>query len=348
MIRRKYLGSAFVFGALLVFAIIAIRAALRWQFGASVKERPAMAGRLVFAKEGRLAEVRPDGRGFQWLTPALPLEGGDQLNPDGFRLSCDGQRIAYLRHDFQAKVHKLYVQDLNADEAPTEVMCTANWVSNTLCWSTDGTQLLVIEALAPGDYQHWLVDVRTNAKTEMKIPKGSLVIDWFDNGRWILSLSRIITPDHDANSKPQFQLLLRRSDGSIVRQLTNLDQTGDLGRFAPDGGRLLFLAHSYSNDTGGIYVLDLPDGKPRKVGPDLKKDGLTRACWSPDGKWIAHTWRAGKDAEANDLTAEAFLQLVDANGQNPMTLLRERTKEPAASRILQPFNLATLWGIDWR
>jgi Tol biopolymer transport system component len=50
---------------------------------------------------------------------------------------------------------------------------------------------------------------------------------------------------------------------------------------SPDGKRLAFQA------TGKIYVMDLPDGKPRRLTPANFAPGEYSPAWSPDGRTIA-------------------------------------------------------------
>ena len=52
---------------------------------------------------------------------------------------------------------------------------------------------------------------------------------------------------------------------------------------SPDGGRLLFQA------VGRLWLMDLPEGEPRRLTPDSFEPLEYSAAWSPDGRWIAFT-----------------------------------------------------------
>lgn len=69
----------------------------------------------------------------------------------------------------------------------------------------------------------------------------------------------------------------------------------------PDDRRLVFLAspesqghtdHQRLNDPWSVYVLDLPDGKPRRLAGGFDERG---AAMSPDGKRVAVTGRRGSE-----------------------------------------------------
>jgi len=73
------------------------------------------------------------------------------------------------------------------------------------------------------------------------------------------------------------------SDGSNCAQLTSLHGTAGTARWSPDGHHVVFevqLQHFYE-----IYVIDLPDGRPRLL-PTFPKSDNGAPNWSRDGKWI--------------------------------------------------------------
>jgi Tol biopolymer transport system component/DNA-binding winged helix-turn-helix (wHTH) protein len=73
------------------------------------------------------------------------------------------------------------------------------------------------------------------------------------------------------------------SDGTNCAQLTSLHGTAGTARWSPDGHHVVFevqLQHFYE-----IYVIDLPDGRPRLL-PTFPKSDNGAPNWSRDGKWI--------------------------------------------------------------
>ena len=73
------------------------------------------------------------------------------------------------------------------------------------------------------------------------------------------------------------------SDGSNCAQLTSLHGTAGTARWSPDGNHVVFefqSKHFYE-----IYVIDLPDGRPRLL-PTFPKSDNGAPNWSRDGKWI--------------------------------------------------------------
>lgn len=78
---------------------------------------------------------------------------------------------------------------------------------------------------------------------------------------------------------------------------------------SPDGRRLAFQA------VGRIWVMDLPNGTPRRVTPASFEPFEYAPAWSPDGQWLAFT--SWTDSIAG------HLYRVPAAGGNPEQLTRE-------------------------
>jgi serine/threonine protein kinase len=72
-------------------------------------------------------------------------------------------------------------------------------------------------------------------------------------------------------------------DGSNCKQLTSLHATSGTARWSPDGRYVAF--ESQSESYYNIYVVELPDGKPRLISP-FPKASTGAPNWSRDGQWI--------------------------------------------------------------
>lgn len=81
----------------------------------------------------------------------------------------------------------------------------------------------------------------------------------------------------DQQLGPMVHLPIRVDTGQVlVRQIRNAAPS-------PDGKRLAFSA------LDRLYVMDLPNGSPRRVTNDTVKEQVP--AWSPDGQWLAYvTW----------------------------------------------------------
>ena len=70
-----------------------------------------------------------------------------------------------------------------------------------------------------------------------------------------------------------------------------------VAQFSPDGKQLGFWA---SGKEGGLYVIPLSSGEPRRVvhipGPQWRGIGGGDFAWSPDMRWIAYTHRGESHA----------------------------------------------------
>ena len=89
----------------------------------------------------------------------------------------------------------------------------------------------------------------------------------------------------------------RIDDGPVPVTYTRW-QTG-----SPDGSQLAFTAG------GGVWVMDLPDGTPRRLTPDAEKRFEYAPSWSPDSRSLAYT--------TVDENGTGHVMRIGANGGNP-------------------------------
>ena len=74
-----------------------------------------------------------------------------------------------------------------------------------------------------------------------------------------------------------------------VRQWTQGDKPGGIGRWSPDGNTIAFVS-GREGPSAQIYLLPTDGGEARKL-TSLPEGSIGAASWSPDGKWIAFTFR---------------------------------------------------------
>jgi Tol biopolymer transport system component len=93
---------------------------------------------------------------------------------------------------------------------------------------------------------------------------------------------------------PDLNIPLRVEDGQVQVRIVQAPLT------SPDGKRVAFSALTH------IYVMDLPDGKPKRITNDKNREFLP--AWSADGRWIAyvtwseeggHIWKARSDGSGS-------------------------------------------------
>jgi RNA polymerase sigma factor (sigma-70 family) len=301
-------------------------------------------GRLVFYRAGHLTLISPDGK----ETKKVSSDRG-KFHPGGHRLSPDGKRVAYLVFvnvgpgelpDRQPR-RKAYVRGLDEPDPGTDLAVEAAELS----WSPDGKQIVASELIEAEDSKsiktvNWLVDVKTKARSALKLPANHQVVDWSRDGKHFLTVAYDI--DH---KPPTARLYLVNRDGSGAQALSDGRQPILSGRLSPDGRKVLHLAPDPTRQgkesqlRPGLWVLDIQQRKSSRVEQQALDGHIMGYCWSPDGKRIAYAWRQVHAKPDPKQETESHLIIADADGRNPVTIATERADEIAT---------ITIGRIDWR
>jgi RNA polymerase sigma-70 factor (ECF subfamily) len=278
---------------------------------------PTKADGIVFLLNEELAMIQPDGKGYTRLPTKAKHVFWFHVSPDGKRLAytttnarIGGRFHTYVTDLFSessiiAGISRLAGNDLPEGEAlDGEVECAI--------WSADGTKLACCDAKARN---HSIVDVKTGEKSQLNLPEGHWLQDWSPDGNWFLTTKR-----YEDTEDKLARVYLVKKDGSEVRCLNGSIQHAWFPRFSPDGRKVLLVSWEKPNR---VFVLDLREGKPRPVSPELNAVVLS-ACWSPDGKRIAYAWHQVPAKPDSDNPIEFVLSVIDADGKNPLTLRTEK------------------------
>ena len=301
------------------------------------KPLPQGPNKIAVSRAGHLVLIDPDGKNE---TKVLKLEDTVNLDSEDFRLSPDGKRIAVIAYaerpgaggDFLNK--KIVVRELGKDGPGTDL-----GVGKFVFWSGDGTELLIAEFTygAPGaapTTSHAIVNLATKARTAVKLPADHIVSDWSRDGKFLLT-TQSFTSNGGQSTAPRVWLMNR--DGTEPKALTDGKHLCVLGKFSPDGKRVLFMEEEKSDRK--LTVFELATGKATPVEHVPENADLLAYCWSPDGKQIAYTWRKIPDGmPVAGQETESFLVVCDSDGKNARTVATEKS---ALSRD-------ALVGVDWR
>ncbi len=190
---------------------------------------------------------------------------------------------------------------------------------------------------------NYIVNVKTKAKTELKLPANHVITDWSRDGKFFVTTR----PDTNKDN-PKSQLFLLNRDGTEHKALTDEKHIAVFGCLSPDGKKVLFqlVAPAAKGQPAWakreLAMLDIGTGKIAKVEDVPLNSDIQGYCWSPDGKRIAYVWREvheGKPEEIRDKETESHLIVCDADGKNQKTIITEKGAYPAAT---------TIGGVDWR
>jgi eukaryotic-like serine/threonine-protein kinase len=223
---------------------------------------------------------RPDGREI-WFTAApagaardlhgVDLDGRQRLIarvPGGFVIqdvSRDGR--ALLTRDTERES----IWGIAPGETKERDLSWLEW-SFPGDLSSDG-KLLLLSEQGLGGGSHYLTCMRsTDGSPVVRLGEG-FGAEFSPDGKWALT---------DVPSNPEQLVLLPTGPGE-ARKIERGSIVNYVGvSFFPDGKRILICGREPTNS--GLYVQDIPDGKPRRIG-----DGLfvTDHPVSPDGKTLA-------------------------------------------------------------
>jgi hypothetical protein len=203
--------------------------------------------------------------------------------------------------------------------------------ASPLCWSSDDRQLIVAHRV-DNSIEHFLVDLKTKKHKPIPLPKvdapqgatgliGRLITDWSRDGQWFLT-----TCYRGGKEKPHVYRVKR--DGSEAIRLKTI-QDGEWGRFSPEGTRVLYAGHDAKGRTA-VMVADVAGSKPARLSQEQNGSiDPTGFCWSPDGKRVAYLWSSTERppfGERHNEEYETFIIVIDADGQNPVTVFSEKTR----------------------
>jgi RNA polymerase sigma factor (sigma-70 family) len=289
-----------------------------------------------------LVLIDPDGKNEE----ALPSSDG-KYQPDDAWFSPDGLRLAVIGMDYDNQTQKssypLYLRKTDDKDTVTDLGVECRVV----VWSADGTQLACTDYPDVWEkgpvYTHFLIDVKTKEKTILKLPNDHIITDWSRDGKYFLTTSMEIAEDSAA-----IRLHLMNRDGTEHKSLTDKTQLSGMGRFSPDGKRVLFGTVPYPKkdqkidyEKATLAVLDIATGKTTKLEDIPRNADVRNLCWSPDGKQIAFLWcerHEGTPEEINEKDTTTAVVVCDPDGKNQKTIATAKGKG-----LLQ-----TISGLDWR
>jgi RNA polymerase sigma factor (sigma-70 family) len=305
---------------------------------AKVEPKPLPKGpnKLLFYRTGYLTMMDPDGKNEKKVSEDRGKFhfGHGQLSPDGKMLAA----LTLIQAENGDPKLTLHVRELDDKDPGTDLGITCHYFS----WSPDGTQIVVTDVVVEPNlkFVHHLVDVKTQEKKKLKLPRNHLITDWTRDGKYFLT-----TAVSEKDGKRSSRIHLMNMDGTEHKVLTDEKEGFTGGRISPDGTRVLCAYQPTPTPSSvELCVLVIATGKTISVRdfPPIENGALMGFCWSPDGKRIAYAWREKQDGKPADLTnkeTESHLTICDLDGKNPKIIASEKAESPWIISIGQ---------VDWR
>ncbi len=122
------------------------------------------------------------------------------------------------------------------------------------------------------------------------------------DGKWVIY--KVSTPSIKEN-KFNSEIKAVSIDGKETKVLSGDDAKDRNMRWTPDGKRIAFI--SGRDETAQIYIMDFPDGKPKKI-TDME-NGVGNLAWTPDGKSVSFT----SDVQIYETILEQYPGLPEAD-----------------------------------
>ena len=215
----------------------------------------APSGALVFLSLGNLASsiyaVNPDGSDLVQFTDGISIDSNPRWSPDG-------TRIAFSSADRgNGPGTDVYVMDADGKNERKLTNSENGNSHNFDSWSPDGSHILYDTAtIAAGDM--WVTDADGGNAVRIAETVWCSLPDWSPDGK------RLVGCQCEQGERTGCSLFLVNADGSGL--ITLIESSGNIlaPRWSPDGTRL-FYTDGQHQPSVGVYVVDLPDGKPRKV-----------------------------------------------------------------------------------
>ncbi|HEV3385514.1 MAG TPA: sigma-70 family RNA polymerase sigma factor [Gemmata sp.] len=297
--------------------------------------------KLFINRGDKLTIIDPDGKNERDLEigPASrnPMAGCVRLSPDGSTIA-----IVQTTEGLAAKrtIEPLRIRKADEEEPGTDLGVQCQW----FVFSPDGAEIACNEVNGENrsiEVEHFIVNVKTKAKTALKLPKDHLITDWSRDGKYFLTTAFKGTqgqPDRQA------RLYLMNRDGTEAKALTTEKQVAAFGRLSPDGTKVLFSlvpdtseAEKKKEQKGNrqrepkqeIIVMTIATGKMVRLQEMSRIMDVHSFCWSPDGKRVAYTNYVvpeGKPGEEIKLEIETQIIVCDADGKNRTTIASEISK----------------------
>jgi Tol biopolymer transport system component len=244
---------------------------------AAVPAAEAAAGKIVFAQDGSLFAIDPDGSGLEQLTH-------DQANAATADISPDGSRIVYGFEDDDSAM----VAVMDADGSNSRVLTPEGYQGQPV-WSPDGKKILFERDIREGDNGLWLMN-----------PDGSglerLTRNPYAGTECGCDTDPAFSPDGKnisfvrvrSESAATGALFVMDADGSDLRRVTPWSfDPGVKHAWHPGGARILLHdnAHPAPHESSNLYVMNA-DGSGRRA--ITRFDGgfpnANAGSWSPDGE----------------------------------------------------------------
>jgi hypothetical protein len=223
---------------------------------------PTIAGKIVFARSGKIWSINPDGTGLAQLTQIAGRDASGTWIDDQPAKSPDGTKIVFARRTSSTGQSQLWVID--ADGRNPKQLTTGTGDNSAPAFSPDGTKI-AFQSNRTGSkgYDIWVGNWSVSTSTLSSLTNLTNIAGDDVQPSWSPTSVGKIAFASNRSPQMQFEIFTMTTKGSSATRLTNDTGTDREPTWSPDGTKIAWSSDRANHGVAGafdIYVMGAPNG----------------------------------------------------------------------------------------